>query len=61
MLEEYDKLLEAGVQVSCLMVMTKNAIGKGYHYLEFFEKRGFSAPAGHSLRNGFGVYGAGAG
>ena len=34
-----NKLLEAGVQVSCLMVMTKNAIGKGYDYLSYFEKR----------------------
>lgn len=37
--DNIDKLLEAGVQVSCLMVMTRNAIGKGYDYLSYFEKR----------------------
>jgi uncharacterized protein len=35
-----DKLLRAGVSVSCLMVLTKNALLVGYDYLRFFEERG---------------------
>lgn len=34
-----DKLLAAGVNVSCLMVLTKHAINKGYKYLRYFEER----------------------
>lgn len=37
--ENIDRLLNSGVNVSCLMVLTKNAIGKGYEYLRYFEKR----------------------
>jgi uncharacterized protein len=34
-----DKLIKAGVSVSCLMVLTQNALHMGYDYLGFFEER----------------------
>ena len=34
-----DSLLSAGVSVSCLMVLTKNALQEEFDYLEFFETR----------------------
>ena len=37
--ENIDRLLSVGIKISCLMVLTKNAIGKGYEYLSFFQKR----------------------
>ena len=32
------KLKNVGINVSCLMVLTKNALGTGYEYLRFFEE-----------------------
>lgn len=33
-----NRLQEKGVQVACLMVLTHNAIGKGYEYIDYFAK-----------------------
>lgn len=35
-----DKLLENRISVSCLMVLTQNALNEGFDYLFFFEERG---------------------
>lgn len=34
-----NKLQNAGIKVACLMVLTKNAINKGYEYLDFFAEK----------------------
>lgn len=34
-----ENMKDKGIKVSCLMVLTQNAIGKGYEYLRFFEKK----------------------
>lgn len=45
----------AGIAVSCLMVLTKNALGKGYEYLKFFEENGIPLKINPLLNYG-GVY-----
>ena len=35
-----EKLLEENIRVSCLMVLTSNALSEGYEYIRFFEDKG---------------------
>ncbi|MDO4339111.1 MAG: radical SAM protein [Eubacteriales bacterium] len=38
-IKNIERMRQAGVDVSCLMVLTKNAVGKGYDYLNFFGQK----------------------
>lgn len=38
-LNNIERLQNAGIKVSCLMVLTQNALNKGYEYLKFFEEK----------------------
>lgn len=38
--QNIERLEQAGVRASCLMVLTRPALDKGYAYLTFFEERG---------------------
>lgn len=40
--ENIRKLFSNGIPVSCLMVLTSNALDKGYGYLKYFEQNGIS-------------------